>query len=184
MVSLNVVGFGRNVEVQRLNYWQLLCIYVQLTKHFLGNFVQPLFNAFVLIQTVQSMLAMFNYATKIHQCNKSDTYVSSRSLKVMVQLGKPHLWLTDVTLWSDSWLAHGGWKLVLFCLDRPVSGWGFNPLYPTGAVQQRNLCKPFLGLKPVTFFLSVFQFHTKALGPFWSRGMALHHTFSKCYISH
>lgn len=42
---------------------------------------------------------------------------------------------------------------------------GFNPLYPSGAVQQRNLCKPFLGLKPVvTFFSSVFQFHTKMLG--------------------
>lgn len=43
---------------------------------------------------------------------------------------------------------------------------GFNPLYPSGAVRQRNLCKPFLGLKPVVIFFS------SAGAPFWSHEMA------------
>lgn len=100
--------------------------------------------------------------------------------------GKPRLQLTDIILLGDSWLAvRSSESWFCFVWTGLCLAGGFNPLYPTGTVQQRHLYRPFLSIKPVvTFFLYRIQFHehSKVGGPSQSRGTALHNALTELNI--
>ena len=54
---------------------------------------------------------------------------------------------------TPDWLSKG--LKAAFVLTGLCLAGGFNPLFPTGTVQQRHLYRPFLSVKPVvTFFFS------------------------------
>lgn len=80
---------------------------------------------------------------------------NTRGKSHCIQQGKPRLRLADIILWGDSWLAvRSSESWFCFVWTGLCLAGGFNPLYPTGTVQQRHLYS-FLSIKPVvTFFFS------------------------------